>query len=101
MFNFNPCFLYSIPWILALLLTTLLIERKRTRLSRKRRWLHKLLRLFGGSFIAIGLLGFPISALRDLSLSFFGAGSLIINFTVLSEMAEMADDKSDSKNNEV
>ena len=93
MFNFNPCFLYSIPWILALLLTTLLIERKRTTPFHKLSWLHKLLQLFGGTFMIIGLLGFIIPAIRYWSLPFFGAGSLI-SFIVISEMA---DGKQDSK----
>ena len=88
MSNAHSCLLYLIPFFIAFFLTMLLVDRKRTMTSRKRHWLHKLLRLFAAIFIAIGLLGLPMHIVSNWYLSFFLAGSLIMNFVVISEMLD-------------
>jgi len=98
MLNYHPCFLYLAPWFIAFFLTMIFVTVKKYIPHYKYYWLNRLLQLLGGVFVIIGGLSLPIPAMIGLNVSLFGAGSLMINFTVI---AEIADNKPGSKNNEV
>ncbi len=90
----HSCLVYLIPWFIAFFLTMIFIIIKESKPHYECYWLIRLLEIIGGLFVIIGALSFSIPAMIGLNLSLFCAGSLMINFTLI---ANMANDKQDSK----